>query len=353
MAGGSGTRFWPESVPSRPKQLLDLVGRGRSLLGMAFDRLRGLVPEENVYVVTGEAIAAGVRGELPVLPAGNILEEPVGRNTAPCVGWVSLRLRARDPAAVVGVFPSDHHVRDEADFARAVELGYARAGEADTIVTLGIAPTRPETGYGYIEAEGDAAPSPAPGVRGVRRFVEKPDRPTAEEYVRRGTFYWNGGIFIFGAARMIGEMQRLLPDVLGPLARAEASRARDGEAAGRAAIREAFPGVRAISIDHGVMEKTDRIEVVPLACGWSDLGSWRAIYDELGKDGDANATRGGPRLLAHGARGCLVSAPAGKVVALVGVEGLSIVDTGEALLVCAMDRDQDVREIAAKLGRND
>jgi mannose-1-phosphate guanylyltransferase len=348
MAGGSGTRFWPESRQAKPKQLLDLLGTGRSLLRQTYERTARLAPPENIYVVTGESIAEEVGRAIPELSKDGILREPVGRNTAPCIGWAAFRALARDPQALLAVFPSDHAVDDEEEFARVIRAGFDRIEKEDRIVTIGIKPSRPDTGYGYIEA----GPPSSGEARQVLRFVEKPGAETAQEYLGKGNFFWNGGIFIFRAGRILGEILEKLPEIFLILQTIQDAFTRGGAAEEKRYAAKLFPTIKGISIDYGVMEKAAGVEVIPADFGWSDLGSWRAIFEKLPRDGSGNAVRGAGAIVTRGAEGCLASVRSGKIAALVGVRDLVVVDTEDALLVCAMDRDQDVREIVAALKKS-
>ncbi len=344
MAGGQGTRFWPESTSGRPKQLLDLLGVRKSLLRISYERALGLVPPGNVIVVTGRAIGEQVREDLSEIPERNILVEPVGRNTSPCVGWAALHVRAMDPRGVMAVLPADHFIRNEEAFCDVMRQAMDRAASADTIVTIGVKPSRPETGYGYIEG-GDAV---AGSVLQARRFVEKPDRLTAEHYLRDGNFYWNAGIFNFTAERILEDIGRYLPDLARGLERIDEA-VRGGDAAAEEKVVEQVYGeIEGISIDYGVMEKKEAggIEVIPAEFGWSDLGSWGAIYEHLPCDAEGNVVRGGAIPALEDVRGCLLStSKPGKVIALCGVENLVVIDTDEAVLVVPRLRDQEVRTL--------
>ncbi|MBW2262271.1 MAG: mannose-1-phosphate guanylyltransferase [Deltaproteobacteria bacterium] len=344
MAGGQGTRFWPESTPARPKQLLDLLGVRKSLLRISYERALGLVPPENVIIVTGRSIGEQVREDLTEIPERNILVEPVGRNTSPCVGWAALHVRAADPNGVMAVLPADHFIRDEEAFCNVMRVAMDRAGSANTIVTIGVKPSRPETGYGYIEGgesvDGD--------VLMARRFVEKPDRLTAEHYLRDGNFFWNAGIFNFTAERILTDIGRFLPDLARGLERIEEG-VRGGDPAAEARIVEQVYGeIEGISIDYGVMERKEKggIEVIPGEFGWSDLGSWGAIYEHLPCDVEGNVVRGGAIPVLEDVKGCLLStSKPGKVIALCGVEDLVVIDTEDAVLVVPRIRDQEVRKL--------
>jgi mannose-1-phosphate guanylyltransferase len=348
MAGGKGTRFWPESTAERPKQLLDLLDTGKSLLRVSFERAARLVPVDNVLVVTGEVIAQQVREELPELPSNNVLVEPVGRNTAPCVGWAAVHIRATDPSGVMAVLPADHHIEDEEGFLSRMRMAMGRAAEAGTVVTIGIRPSRAETGYGYIEG-GDVVTGE---IRKARRFVEKPDRATAERYLDAGNYYWNAGIFNFTVERILFDTSRFMPELHEGLTRIEKA-AREGDAVEEAAlVGELYGKIAGESIDYGIMEKEPPgdIEVIPSAFGWSDLGSWGALYERLPHDERGNARRGVVKSALEDVEGCLLSTTStGKVIAAVGVRDLVVIDTDDAVLVCPRDRDQDVKKLSELL----
>lgn len=341
MAGGSGTRFWPLSRAGRPKQLLPLAGTDESLLRATVRRLAALAPPERVLVVTGDALADATAADVPEIPRDNVLAEPVGRNTAPCVAWAAAHVRRHDPEGVMAVLPADHHIADEPAYsavvARAIEA--ARGG---SLVTVGVRPTRPETGYGYVEVGAETAP----GIHRAKRFVEKPDRARAEQFLSAGTFLWNSGMFFFRADRVLERFRADLPSIAEGIERIDRA-AKNGPAAERAEVERVYPTLTSISIDHGIMEKAPDVLVVPGDFGWSDLGSYATAWELAPKDAAGNAARADAVLV--DARGCYVSAPAGKVVALVGVEDLVVVDTEDALLVLPRDRAQDVRAVVDAL----
>jgi mannose-1-phosphate guanylyltransferase len=341
MAGGVGARFWPASRKARPKQLLDLAGGGTTMIAATLARIAPAIPADRVLVVTGRVTAAAVRAALPAVPPANVLAEPVGRNTAPCIGWAALHARRRDPAAVLAVLPSDHLIGKPAAFLAALRTAVAAAREG-ALVTCGVAPDRPETGFGYVEL-GEPV---ADGVRRVARFVEKPDLETAKGYLASGRFVWNSGMFFFSAARVLDEIARQMPELARGLEAIDAGIAAGDEAA---VVERVFPTLPAQSIDYGVMERAAGIACVPAEIGWSDLGSWAAAHDHSAKDAAGNAF--GADVVAVGSRGCLVRAPRERLVALVGVEDLVVVDTGDALLVCRKDRAQDVKPVLDELKR--
>jgi mannose-1-phosphate guanylyltransferase len=353
MAGGAGTRFWPASRETRPKQLLPLADKAgkESLLAATVRRIAPIVPAERVYIATGTKLVEATARDLPEVPRANLLAEPVGRNTAPCIGWATATIARKDPDALVMVLPSDHFITDEDGFRKVVAkaLDGARAGY---LTTIGIVPTRPETGYGYVEIGATVGAD----LNEVARFVEKPDRARAEAYVAGGKHLWNAGMFFFRAKEMTAAIRAHLPELADGLAKIDAAAGRGEEAKELAAT---FPGLPSISIDHGVMEKAKRLAVVPGDFGWNDLGSWESAWDLAEKDDLGNALPKGA--VAVDARGNLVrdltSDGAGgtkRVYALVGVSDLVVVETDDAVLVMARDRAQDVKAVVQALkGRGD
>jgi mannose-1-phosphate guanylyltransferase len=344
LAGGSGTRFWPASRRDRPKQLLPLAGReGEPLIAATVRRLAPLVPPERVWIATGARIAEATAAALPGVPRAQILVEPVARNTAAPIGWAAATIARRDPDAIVAVLPADHFICDEPHF-RAV-LGTALgAAQEGWLTTIGIVPTRPETGYGYIEVGAGIAE----GVNAVARFVEKPGRAQAAEYVAGGKHLWNAGMFFFRARIMREAIAAHLPALAVGLDRLDAA-----AAAGREAeeLGQVFPTLPSISIDHGVMEKASRLAVVPGSFGWNDIGSWEVTWELAPHDDAGNALPTGS--VAVDARGNLVkdltSTPGKKRFALVGVQDLVLVETDDAVLVIPRERAQDVRAVVDAL----
>lgn len=339
LAGGSGTRFWPRSRADVPKQLLALAGK-RSLLQDAAQRMASLVGWRGVLVVTGARHAVAVRRQLPRLRPAQILTEPVGRNTAAAIALAALRIAESSPAACMIVVPSDHVIGNAPRFRRTMRRALQVAERSGALVTLGLRPTRPETGYGYIRP-GARLAGASGGTTWVDAFIEKPALARARQLVAGGAL-WNSGMFVWRVDRILDELGRLLPDVLAPLARA----VRRG---GATALARAYRRLPAVSIDTGVMERAARVAVVPATFPWSDVGSWAAAGDLWRRGGHAgNASRG--RLVAVDSRGCVIDSP-GRLVALLGVEDLVVVDTPDALLVCRVDRAQDVRRVVAELER--
>ncbi len=343
MAGGAGTRFWPASRARRPKQLLPLAGRAdEALLAATVRRVLPLCPWERVLVVTASHLADATREVLPELPPENLLAEPCARNTAPCIAWAAATIRRRDPDATVMVLPADHHIADEEGFRAA--LGRAIAAAQTDIATIGIRPTRPETGYGYIEI-GEPI---AEGVHRVARFIEKPDRARAERYAVSGEHLWNSGMFFFRARAMLDAVRAHLPDLASGIDRIDRAAEHGDEAA---EVARTFPTLPSVSIDHGVMEKAARLAVVPGSFGWSDVGSWQSAWELAAKDGESNAAPESAVLVdARGNLVCDLRAAAGsRVIALVGVSDLVVVETDDALLVMPRERAQDVRAVIEAL----
>jgi mannose-1-phosphate guanylyltransferase len=341
LAGGSGTRFWPLSRVCHPKQLMSVLG-GKSMLQRTVERVLPLKPERIMVIANqlqAEETAAQVAylTEVPV----EVIAEPVGRNTAPAVG-LAARLAAATPEAVMVVLPADHVIPDEEQFCAVIRQGEIAARDGN-LVTLGIAPTRPETGYGYIEvASGSAGKGPVP----VSRFVEKPNRERAGQFLASGNFYWNSGMFLWRADIILNELKQYLPEVYAGVAELDV---RDGRIAWEE-LEAFYAGVKSESIDFGVMERSARVTMIPASFGWSDVGSWSALPEVLEGDGNGNVIINSAGEVLTDARSCLAYC-GGKLVALIGVNNLIVVDTPDALLVCPRDRAQEVKGIVGELER--
>lgn len=345
LAGGSGTRFWPASRRALPKQLLAISPDiERSLIAATVRRIETLCPPSRVLIATGAHLIDATKRALPWLPEQAFLGEPVARNTAPCIGWASSIVERRDPDGIVMVLPSDHHIADTRTFLASLSLAIESAADG-TITTIGIHPSRPETGYGYIEA-GEAV---GRGVHRVQRFVEKPDRKRAEEYLASGRYFWNSGMFFFRAKTMLAQIQEHMPDLAAGLQRIRKASAQGAEAE-RQATREAFEAFKSVSIDYGIMEKTSPLHVIPADFGWSDLGSWESAWELSEKDENGNG--GDPAILIDAQRNLtrdLRSDGKARVLALVGVTDLCVIETDDALLVIPRQRAQDVRLVVEAL----
>ncbi len=342
MAGGRGTRFWPLSRADRPKQLLPLV-TGRSLLRETFERVRPLTGDDRVLVVTSGSLAEATRRELPELPADHVITEPVGRNTAPCA-VLGAGLAARiDPGAPVALLPADHHIPDADVYRAQLAEAFVLAAGRETVVTLGIPPTRPDTGYGYLETEAGSGDAPRAGLA----FVEKPDRATAERYLAGGRHFWNSGMFVWNAAWFDAMARRHVPEIR---RRMEPAVKSFGTPDFAAALQTAYADCPAESIDYAVMEKLPGFTVLPARFGWSDVGGWNAWGELAGPLAGGNLGRGD--VLALGSRGNVVRGD-GRLIALVGVEDLVVVDTPDALLVCRREDAERLRDVIARLEEED
>jgi len=330
LAGGSGTRFWPLSRRQRPKQLLALAGE-HSLLETTVARLAPIIEPTSVWVSTTEVLAPAVRAALPEVPTAQVLVEPVGRNTAPAIGYAVRSMPARVREDVIAVLPADHPIADEETFRRVLVTAEDAARDGDRILTLGVTPHRAETGYGYLEL-GPPLPGAA-GLRRVARFTEKPDADTAARWVAAGNHLWNAGIFVFRGSRLLAALAVHEPEI---------SRGLEAMAQDPSVTEAIYPTLPAVSIDCGVMERIDQLATLPLDCGWSDLGSWQALAEMLPADAAGNVLRGA--VTAVDSTDTLVLAEDGHV-AVLGVEGLVVVRTGDTVLVMPKTRAQDVRQV--------
>lgn len=344
LAGGSGTRFWPLSRHAHPKQSLVLWG-DQPMIAHTVSRLSPSIPPERVLVVCGPHLVEQLRAALPHLPADQFIVEPTPRNTAPAIALATAIAQARFGDDVIGVFPSDHYIGDLPAFHQCLAAADAEA-RAGSIVTMGIPPTRPETGFGYIRYEPPADRSQRQGKPWpVASFVEKPDHARALQYLDSGDYLWNAGMFFFTAATMMAELARSLPDMLAGVNRI---------ARGDAELAEVFPTLQNISIDYGVMERAQRVSVIPATFTWSDVGHWAALHEVQTPDAQGNVTRG--HAIAADSRHNVIWGTSDRLVALIGVDDLVVVDTPDAVLVLPRARAQDVRLVIDQLkatGRTD
>jgi mannose-1-phosphate guanylyltransferase len=344
LAGGQGTRLWPRSRLSRPKQFADIAGQGRTMLQETVDRLQPLIPLEQVNVITGKRYAKLVREQLPLLAEDNVLVEPSGRNTAPAIGLALLHLAQRDPEAVMVVLPADHLIADAAGFRQTLLTAAELAGQG-YLVTLGIAPDRPHTGYGYIKRSGPLPTSDGAPAYAVERFLEKPDHSTACRFLEDGGYYWNGGIFISRLNSMRAEIQRQMPELDAVLSQIGAALRGPREAE---VLARAWPTTPRVSIDYGVMEHARHVAVVPMDVGWNDVGDWAALHQVLPADQNGNVVLSGGHVT-QDCRDTLIYGAGDRVIVAVGVEDLIVVDTADALLICPRGRAQDVKAIVEQL----
>ncbi len=340
MAGGIGSRFWPMSTPEYPKQFIDVMGVGKSLIQLTVERFKGICPKENFWVVTSEKYVDIVKEQLPQIPAQHILAEPEARNTAPCIAYACWKIRKEFPQANIVVTPSDALVIDTAEFARCIAVALEKTADSQAIVTLGMMPTRPETGYGYIAAQGEAD---AKGICKVEAFKEKPDVETAKGYLAAGNYFWNAGIFVWNADTITNAIRRYAPQIAGVMDELEPALFTDKEAE---ELKRLFPTCEKISIDYAVMEKAEDIFVLPAEFGWSDLGSWGSLRTLLPQDEAGNAKVGG-RVDMYNCRNCVVHAAEEKRVILEGLDGYIVAEKNGQLLVCRLSEEQRIKEFAA------
>jgi mannose-1-phosphate guanylyltransferase len=346
LAGGRGTRFWPRSRAASPKQLMNFFG-GASLLQQTVARLQPLIPAERIWVFTNELLLRQVRKQLPDVPPDQIIAEPVQRNTGPCAGLAAELIWRRDPDAVLGMFPSDQTIGDEQAFLKVLQLAVAQAARG-RIVVLGIAPRWPETGYGYMEFAARPTRRNAQALP-VLRFREKPELAVARRYLKAGRFFWNSGMFFWRAAVLREQMQTHLPETAAVLRKIGEGMTTPSGAMARGAqpvLRKLYPSCENISVDFAVLEKARGIVGIPCEVGWSDVGSWNAVYDLLEKDAQSHALRSEALLI--DSSGLLVDVP-GKLFAAIGVHDLVIVETPDALLLARRDRAQDVSQLVKQL----
>lgn len=339
MAGGIGSRLWPLSTPDVPKQFIDVLGVGRTLIQLTVDRFAPVCAPGNFWVVTGERYAHLVKEQLPNIPEEQILCEPEGRNTAPCIAYASWKIQQKDPEANIVVTPADALVMKTVEFAETIGKALAFTAERDAIVTVGITPTRPETGYGYIHA--------AEALHGqlvkVSEFKEKPDLDTAIGYLEDGHYFWNAGIFVWNVNTIVQELRAYAPQIAAVMDALSPTFFTEKE---QAELRRLFPTCEKISIDYAVMEKSPRIFVIAEDLAWSDLGSWGSIMTHLKTDEDGNAVIGADVRL-HGCRDCFVHTSGEKTVVVEGLDGYIVAESKDRLLVCRLSQEQHIKEYSA------
>ncbi len=339
MCGGIGSRFWPYSRTRLPKQFIDFLGTGRTLLQMTFDRVSDIIPVENIIVITNERYHDLVREQLPELGSEQILLEPARRNTAPCIAWAAWHIAARDPEASMIVMPSDHVITRERYFLQAVNDGFDFVENREALLTYGIQPTRPETGYGYIQVgntvEGNFCK--------VKTFTEKPDVELAKVFIATGEFFWNSGIFQWRASVIRDTMRELVPDIAAVFD-SVGNEVFTSAVAERRFVAEVFPSCQNISIDYSVMEKTNNAYVETVNFGWSDLGTWSALYDLSPKNADANVTQN-CNVLSYNCHGNIFAVRGEKLLAVDGLEDYIIADADGVLLICPKANEQNIRQM--------
>lgn len=345
MAGGIGSRFWPMSRTNFPKQFLDILGTGKTLIQSTYDRFASFIPAENIYVVTSSEYINIVKKQLPHLPMQNILGEPSRKNTAPCIAYISFKLQELDPQASLIVAPSDHLILDMVAFKKVSLEALAFVNKHNAFITLGIKPTYPNTGYGYIQYEQHAVTD---NVFKVKTFTEKPNLDLAKAFLASGEFLWNAGIFVWQVKNIISAFEKLMPEMYDVFHNEKAKFNTPEE---HKAIQEIYPQCTNISIDFGIMEKADNVYVIPSSFGWSDLGTWNSAYENLGKDYFGNAVAG-DNVIVFDTHRSMVHNNHDKLMVLQGLEDFIVVDTNDVLLICKRDREQEIKEYLAEVKRN-
>ena len=345
MAGGIGSRFWPMSRTELPKQFLDILNTGKTLIQSTFDRFSKFIPTENIYVVTSENYRARVTEQLPFLRAENILCEPSRKNTAPCIAYISYKLAQINSEANLICAPADHIITDEDSFESICLDALKFTANIKALLTLGVKPTNPNTGYGYIQYEQLAVSN---NVYKVKTFTEKPDRDLAKTFVASGDFLWNAGIFVWQIKNIIKAFELLLPEIHEMF---DAEKEYFNTEKEKESIERIYPQCVNISIDYGIMEKADNVYVIPSSFGWSDLGTWASAYETLEKDYLDNAVAGNNVIIIDATKN-MVHADNKKLILLQGLEDFIIVDTKDVLLICKKDKEQEIKEYVAEVKRN-
>ncbi|MEP7318045.1 MAG: mannose-1-phosphate guanylyltransferase [Panacibacter sp.] len=345
LAGGIGSRFWPQSRASYPKQFLDILNTGKTLVQTTYDRYAAFLPEENIYIITVDEYVDIIREQLPEVNPANILAEPSRKNTAPCVAYIAFKLIQKDPNASLIIAPSDHLVLDNTEFERVALEALGFADHMKAFVTLGIKPTYPNTGYGYIQH--DTIPV-ADNIYKVKTFTEKPNTDLARTFIASGDFLWNAGIFIWRVKDVIKGFEKYQPEMYEIFA-AEQQHFNSPEE--QNAVERIYPLCTNISIDYAIMEEAGNVYVIPSSFGWSDLGTWNSAYDSLEKDYLGNAVAG-DNVMVIDATKCMVSASHEKLLVLQGLDDFIIVDTEDVLLICKKEKEQQVKEYVAEVKRN-
>ena len=342
MAGGIGSRFWPMSTTECPKQVIDVLGVGRSLLQLTYDRFQGICLPENIWIVTNKKYLELCREQLPDVPTENILLEPCRRNTAPCIAYVSWRIKSKNPKANVVVTPSDHIVTDTVEFQRVITSCLKFTGETDAIVTLGMKPNRPETGYGYIQADLSVSSPRNKEIFRVDSFREKPDIETAKKYVQQNNFFWNAGVFIWSVSTIVNAFRVYQPAISKVF---EGMEHIYGTPEEQENIDKCYPECENISVDYAIMEKAEEIFVCPANFGWSDLGTWGSLVEQSKKDLYGNSLIGNDIRL-YDSHNCIVHTMNEKQVIIQGLDGYIIAENDNRLLICKLSEEQRIKQFS-------
>jgi mannose-1-phosphate guanylyltransferase len=343
MAGGIGSRFWPKSRTAYPKQFLDILNTGKSLIQWTFERYTTLIPVENIFIITSEEYKEIVAEQLPSVPIENIVAEPSRKNTAPCVAYIAFKLLQKDPEAALIIAPSDHMILDVEGFKKIASAALDFVSKHSSFLTLGIQPTHPNTGYGYIQY--DDANAKEENIFKVKTFTEKPNLEIAKSFLTSGDFLWNAGIFVWKAKDVVDAFEKYQPEMFELF---DGEKANFNTAAEKEAIERIYPLCTNVSIDFAIMEKAENVYVIPSSFGWSDLGTWNSAYDNLEKDAMGNALAT-DNVVVIDAKECMVSAPADKLLLLQGLEDFIIIDTKDVLMICKKEKEQTIKEYVAEV----
>ncbi len=344
MAGGVGSRFWPVSTQDFPKQFHDMLGTGDTLIQKTFNRLADLIPEENIFILTNERYSDLVFQQLPSVTKRQVVLEPAMRNTAPCILYASLKIKKENEDAVMIVAPSDHWIEDEKAFSSNVQSAFEYCSSNEALMTLGITPSFPNTGYGYIEYDKESTSN----IKSVDQFREKPDYETAKSFLKQGNFLWNAGIFMWSAKTVINTFRANQPDLFSLFESGYDTYNTDAESD---FIKEYYPKAENISVDYAIMEKSDNVFVVPATFDWNDLGTWGSLYDKLEKDQNSNAIVNSKALL-EDASGNMIRSKSNKVVVVDGLKDYIIVDKDEVLLIFPKTKEQDIKKVLQNVKAN-
>jgi mannose-1-phosphate guanylyltransferase len=345
MAGGIGSRFWPASRTSEPKQFLDILGTGRTLIQSTYDRFLKICPKENIYILTHTDYIELVKKQLPDITDDRILTEPARKNTAPCIAYNAFKINKANPEANIIVAPSDHIILNEDEFVRITELAVDFVSKNDALATLGIRPTRPDTGYGYIQF---FEKETSEGIHKVKTFTEKPQKEVAKQFLESGDFLWNSGIFIWNVKSILSSLEKNLLEVYDAFVEAEPDMFTQNEGE---AVEKAFITCPSISIDYGIMEKAGNVYTLPSSFGWSDLGTWASLYAEKEKDYLKNAVNG-KNVVVYDSNNNIINVPNEKLVVIQGLENFIVVDTSDVLLICSKDEEQRIKEFTHDIKMN-
>jgi len=351
MAGGVGTRFWPLSKTSKPKQFLDILGTGKTLLQQTFDRISKICPIENIFIVTNEDYKELTALQLPRIKEEQILLEPMRRNTAPCIAYAAFKIKILNPNANIIVAPSDHLILKEDEFVNTVNKGIEFVSKNDALLTLGIKPSRPDTGYGYIQINNETQIVGNPKLKQVKTFTEKPELEMAKFFVESGEFFWNSGIFIWSLKSILSELKKHLPDVYNLFNDGNCIYNTPKE---KEFILNTYSECKNVSIDYGVMEKSDNVYVMCSDFGWSDLGTWGSLYEHSPKDNQNNAISGNNTII-YKSSNCIINLPNDKLVVIQGLNDYIIAESDNTLLICPKKDEQNIRQIVndVKLKKGD